>query len=362
VARSASHELQGETTTESPHSRLARFRPGSPLGLALLGLALCGLLALVAAVARAHHTPGGRSGIHEPPRGVGNYLFSIGAVVAVSIALFIVYLWFSERDLLAEAHRKRQRKGMRRVIAILLIGLALVPALASRFHLWSARDVQQRQKVNPGKPAQSTKKTNTPGAARAPEFEWLPVFVATTAGVLLLGFIGLRAMRRQRVELLSAHRLELELESLLDDTLADLHAMKDPREAIIAAYTKMERLFAAYGLPRAPSEAPMEYMTRALGELRASGASLRRLTALFQWAKFSTHDVDAKMRADAISALTDVRDELRANRREDELAREQREALERDRADAADDREQTHGEDPFATLGEKVRGDVYTQR
>jgi hypothetical protein len=329
----------------------------------VLGFALVALLALVAAAARAHDTPGGHAGIHEPPRGVGNYLFSIAAVVAVGMALFMVYLWFSERDLLAEAHRKRQRRGMRRSLVFILV-VAFLVSVAGRLHLWHGRpNAQQQPKVNPGAHSnQKNRKLPTPGQGRPPEFKWLPVFIATAAGLTLLGVIGVRALRRERMGLLSAHELELEFESLLDDTLADLRAMKDPREAIIAAYGRMERLFAASGLPREPSEAPMEYLERALGELRASGSALRKLTALFQWAKFSDHPVDTAMRDDAILALTQVRDELRANRTERELAAAQRADFERERAASADDGAQTYGEDPFATLGEKVKGDIYTQR
>jgi hypothetical protein len=65
----------------------------------------------------------------------------------------------------------------------------------------------------------------------------------------------------------------------------------------------------------------VEYLDRVLPELRASGAALGRLTALFQWAKFSAHEVDGTMRDEAIGALVEVRDELRANRLEDELKR-----------------------------------------
>ena len=329
----------------------------------MLGFALLALLALVAAASRAHHTPGGHAGIHEPPRGVGNYLFSIAAVLAVAMALFMVYLWFSERDLLAEAHRKRQRRGMRRSLTFIIV-IALIVSVAGRLHLWQGRqNTQQQQKVNPGAASQQkNRKLHPPAASQAPEFQWLPVFIATAAGLALLGFIGVRTLRRQRSDLLSAYQLELELESLLDDTLADLRAMKDPREAIIAAYGRMERLFAASGLPREPSEAPMEYLERTLGELRASGSALRRLTALFQWAKFSDHPVDAAMRDEAILALTRVRDELRANRTEREQGEAQRAEFERERAAGAADGERTYGEDPFATIGEKVKGDIYTQR
>ena len=293
---------------------------------------------------------------------MGNYLFSIAAVLAVAVALFLLYLWFSERDLLAEAHRKRQKRGMRRTLTFIIV-VALLVSVASRLHLWPQRAAKQpKQPIHPGAATHKKTKPIGPVTARPPEFQWLPVFLATGAGLVLLGVIGARAIRRRQGELLSAHELERELESLLDDTLADLLAMKDPREAIIAAYGRMERLFAASGLPREPSEAPMEYLQRALGELRASGSALRRLTALFQWAKFSDHPVDTAMRDDAIRALTQVRDELRANRVEREVAEAQRAEFERNRAAAADDPERTYSDDPFEKLGEKVKGDIYTQR
>jgi uncharacterized protein DUF4129 len=74
----------------------------------------------------------------------------------------------------------------------------------------------------------------------------------------------------------------------------------------------MERTLAAAGIPRRPSEAPFEFLTRALHELDASADSVTRLTDLFEWAKFSPHQPDESMRDDAIAALEAVRDELRA--------------------------------------------------
>ena len=40
-------------------------------------------LGLVAAASRAHHTPGGSAGVHSPPSGVGDYLFTIFLLVVV---------------------------------------------------------------------------------------------------------------------------------------------------------------------------------------------------------------------------------------------------------------------------------------
>jgi hypothetical protein len=80
---------------------------------------------------------------------------------------------------------------------------------------------------------------------------------------------------------------------------------------VIAAYARMERALAASGLARTQAEAPREYLERTLPELGASAGSAKRLTALFERAKFSPHRIDAGMKEEAIAALTALRDELR---------------------------------------------------
>jgi hypothetical protein len=98
----------------------------------------------------------------------------------------------------------------------------------------------------------------------------------------------------------------------LDESIADLRAEPDPRRAVIAAYARMERALAAQGLARAQAEAPVEYLTRVLRRLKVSSGAVGSLTHLFERAKFSSHQVDAAMRTEAIGALVEVRDELKA--------------------------------------------------
>jgi hypothetical protein len=77
----------------------------------------------------------------------------------------------------------------------------------------------------------------------------------------------------------------------------------------------MERALAAYGLPRHPFEAPLEFLERASPELAATHPGGRRLvfelTHLFERAKFSQHAVDEEMKRDAIATLEALRDDLR---------------------------------------------------
>ena len=285
----------------------------------LLTAGMLAFLGLVAAVSRAHHTPGSRSGIHSPPRGVGDYLFTIFVIVIVAMFLFLLYLWFSERDMLVQQQRKKQ--GSMRLLAFLAI-FAIAAAGLSHLHKFGiGRGGQQAASTVHGAKsvAKALEKAQARKQASAPQFKWLPVFLATAAGLGVLGFIGVRTMRRERRGLGEQHALRLEFEELVEDTLADLYAEVDPRKAIIAAYARVERVFATYGVPREPSEAPVEYLERVLPVLRASGSALQRLTALFEWAKFSAHDVEPNMREEAIGALVEVRDELHNNRIEDEI-------------------------------------------
>jgi len=306
-----------EPSVEKPtDTKIRRRLRRSTGGLLLLGAGLVLLLGLVAAVSRAHHTPGGHAGAHSPPSGVGDYLFSIFALFAVVFTVFLIWLFLSERDLLV-SQRKRRRTSNRALVGIILFALVA----AGIAHFSELRKKGSSSLGNQvGKNAKALKGAHELKAgAHTPEFKWLPVFIATAAGLAVLGFVGVRSMRRARRGLLEAAELEQAFEELVEDTLADLYAETDARKAIIAAYARVERLFALFGSPRHRSEAPVEYLERVLPELRASGAALRRLTALFEWAKFSAHGVDRPMRDEAIGALVEVRDELHANRIEEEV-------------------------------------------
>ena len=104
-----------------------------------------------------------------------------------------------------------------------------------------------------------------------------------------------------------------QLAVVLDETLDDLRAEADPRRAIIAAYARLERVLAANGVARRASETADEYLPRVLDDLELDSGAVERLTALFTRAKFSQHEVDTAMKEEAIGALEQVRDELRAS-------------------------------------------------
>jgi LPXTG-motif cell wall-anchored protein len=137
---------------------------------------------------------------------------------------------------------------------------------------------------------------------------WGEVFVLLGLGALLVG--SFLVLRRRRTDPVSGG-VET-LTEAISQSLDDLRVDPDPRRAIVAAYARMERALAASGVPRRPAEAPHEYLERALLAVDASAGAARRLTELFERAKFSQHEPDAGMRDEAIAALEAIRDELAA--------------------------------------------------
>jgi hypothetical protein len=79
---------------------------------------------------------------------------------------------------------------------------------------------------------------------------------------------------------------------------------------VIAAYARMEGVLARHGMRRRPSETPIEYLGRILGDLTSQSAAVGRLTSLFQEARFSRHEIDGTMKRDAIDALRAIREDL----------------------------------------------------
>ena len=142
------------------------------------------------------------------------------------------------------------------------------------------------------------------------EFKWKAalgagaVVAAAAAGAYVV------ARRRSRASADDEPELAQELALVLDDTLEDLRRERDARRAVIAAYARMERAFAAHGFPRRPFEAPLEYLARVLGNLQVRSSAVLDLTSLFERAKFSPHGVDEAMKDEAITALVAVRDDL----------------------------------------------------
>jgi len=278
----------------------------------LAPLAVIAAAALVAAASRAHGgLHAGHGGGPGPSRAFGDQLFTVALVLmGVGVAAW-AYILFVRRDLIELPDNDRRRRSVYVSLAIVL-GIAAIAVLAKRlgYHglhvpfLHNAAHAPSGPHAKPG---------SSPGpvATTHGHLSWvagIATIALLAAAAAAVWFASRTTAQPDRIRLDRAE----ELSAALDESLADLRAEPDPRRAIIAAYARMERALAAAGLPRRPAEAPLEYLERALVDLRATASSARRLTDLFRIAKFSDHPLDAQAKDDAIGALEAIRDELRA--------------------------------------------------
>lgn len=154
--------------------------------------------------------------------------------------------------------------------------------------------------------------TDSASETGSPVFVWpIALLVVAVAGSFILWF-WYRRRPQGTLGPLPPPRLEHALAEVVERTIGDLRAERDPRRAVIAAYAQMERVLGDHGHPRRHYEAPFEYLARILQELRVRAASALALTELFERARFSQHVVDEEMKDEAIGALEAVRADLRA--------------------------------------------------
>ena len=263
--------------------------------------ALLGLAAVAASgrpLSKSHGT--------GPSAGFFDYVYTTIVVAAIAITLIVAYAIALQKP------GQFKRPPRRWHLLSSFLGFALLAAaavvflhsgLAKKLH---ALNIRANQPAQAGAGKTSGKRTKDIRNAHV-RWDEIAVVLVLVGGVAVLLLASRGAKRTQR----PLRRRSQDAVSLaLDESLDDLRTEPDLRRAIIAAYARMERALAFGGIPRRPSEAPLEYLERALRELDTSAAGVRRLTDLFEWAKFSQHEPEPEMRDEAIDALVAVRDEL----------------------------------------------------
>jgi hypothetical protein len=99
----------------------------------------------------------------------------------------------------------------------------------------------------------------------------------------------------------------------LDAGLVDLSdGDADPRRAVIACWLRLEEAAAAAGTPRQIDDTATDLVTRLLRGHHVSAAVLAEFADVYREARYATHAVDERMRAQASTALERLRGELRA--------------------------------------------------
>ena len=279
---------------------------------ALMSFVALALLLVAVAIASTGAVPAGSGGTRRPADRVFDVALSLVLLMLAFGVVMWVYILFIRKDAVANSLMARQQRSPWATV----VGFAIFLGALALFIRWASVDEGFRKRITErfgrGQAGQKGGRPVDPNAYQ-PEFATGPVLIilAIIAIALVAWAISYRA-RRKHLGPMSPTLLPT-LGDVLEETLDDLRAEADPRQAVIAAYARMERALAAYGLPRRPAEAPDEYLQRIFADLDVSRRATSRLTALFAWAKFSAHDVAPEMKLEAIAALEAVLDELRAS-------------------------------------------------
>lgn len=267
--------------------------PVRPWLVALLAVAIIALAGLIALGAR--EVPGTGTSrrlagdLGWDPRIVFTWLIATLFGLAAYTALT------SERG-----RMQRRGKGRRRSspIAVFLV-LALVAVVLL---LAGGNDTTDGARQMPSLPGEGSLAESPPAQAAGTPWGLLAVAVVMTAVLLVFFALGRRAALELHPRVDAA-----EVTASVDAAIEELELGGDPSRVVIAAYRNMESALARGGLYRARHEAPHEYVARALGLLEVEESAIRRLTQLFEEARFSTHAINDEMAAEAIEALRSIR-------------------------------------------------------
>jgi hypothetical protein len=267
------------------------------------------LLAVVAIAARGHPLGSRGGGGGALPFSFWDYIYT--SIVIVVVPLFLAGLVAAAFIRRAGRKKRNAWQSLLRMLVFYLLLLGVELLVVRHLHLHPRRPEKSDQiAADLLKQGQNRAHHHPPGT-NSLSFRWDEL--AIVLGLLLV-VAAIVAVKLRRPDRRTPRRIAPEaLAAALDESLDDLRTDPDLRRAIIAAYARMEAALDAAGIGRHPAEAPLEYLERALLSLDASADAVRRLTDLFEWARFSHHDPEPSMRDDAVDALVVVRDELRAS-------------------------------------------------
>jgi len=277
--------------------------------LAPLVVAVTLLVAVVALAARGRPLGAAGSGKGGLPLSFWDYLFTTLIIVSVVLLLVLGVLALFLRTAPGKPRSFFQQRMILTIATLVLF--AMFGTILARHHFFAHLHLPQQQgRLNPRTPVPHGRSiANT----RSPQLRWDEIVIVLGLMLVVAAIYGTLRSRRSPRPFRPLPEDPDVLAAALDQSLDDLRTDPDLRRAIIAAYARMEAALGFAGIPRRPSEAPLEYVERALLTLHASAGAVRRLTDLFEWARFSHHEPEPSMRDDAVDALVAVRDELRAS-------------------------------------------------
>jgi hypothetical protein len=273
-----------------------------------LALLILGFLVLVTlAAGGARGTGHARLAERQVPTTLQDSWVTLMAIAYAVVIVAVLVTVFRRRDRWEDP----QSRWLENFVTVVLVMALFTGAgfwAVKHGHFRSQNQAQQKQQSKQGQGQGGKPAALEPLRARHAQFQW-PLALAL-GGLVLLGGVWVMVRRSRSPESAEAVGVEEELAAALGSTIDDLRNEGDARRAVIAAYASMERILASHGLARDGPEAPYEYLARVLHMLDVRESAVRSLTELFEYAKFSPHEIDRTMKERAIESLVAVKEDL----------------------------------------------------
>jgi Domain of unknown function (DUF4129) len=298
-----------EPTGKGPGA-FSRIRRRSPLSLAVLTAVL---LLVVAAAAAAEQWAfleaegDNRVVVPDTP-------FPLAYVAMAGITILLICVLALR---LGESKGPRPERGRRRGLRPLAMMLALIviwlmfPSLQRVVdRLLGDDDDSGRTQVEADTQTDRRGDAEETVPERSRPLGWAVVIAFALAAVAVIA--ALVVLLRQTPPPLAPVRRRAPPDLLreIEASEADLRTINDPRAAVIACYSRMQKAVSGAGVDRRESDTPFELLERLADDGRIPPVVARRLTELFETAKFSLRPVDESMRMQALDCLGQIRDAL----------------------------------------------------
>ncbi|WP_020576219.1 DUF4129 domain-containing protein [Actinopolymorpha alba] len=245
----------------------------------------------------------------------------VGVLVGIGLAFTVVAV-LTGRGGGPPPRRRSRTSPLAVVIQGILFLVAVVLLFQNRDRIRESFGSGARPVPTPTPPTPSPGGTASPAAPDgwrydAPAWSWP---VAIGAGfVLTLAIVAIVLLSRRAAAAAGAKGDDSpspeQVRQVVAAGRAALAELDAPRVAVIGAYAAMERTLGDLGLVRNLADTPTDLLERSreAGLLGPSGAvAVRDLTELFRQARFSSRELPASARSDALAALQKLEEELRA--------------------------------------------------
>jgi NADH:ubiquinone oxidoreductase subunit 6 (subunit J) len=290
-------------------SRMGRIRRRSPLSLAVLATLLLVVVALSATEEWAFLESSSENRIVLP-----DTPFPLAYVAMAAIGILIVCVL----ALRVGEQRPRRERGSRSALRPLAVALALlalwvmfppIQQLVSNLIRDPDEGGRQTEVETQERPERGagTEETET---VRSRPLGWAVILAFALAALAVLAALIVLVRQNPETPAPRRRRLHRGLIKEIEASERDLRTIDDPRAAVIACYSRMQKAVTVAGVGRRESDTPFELLDRLALDDRIPQIVARRLTELFETAKFSLRPVDENMRMQALDCLGRVREAL----------------------------------------------------